>query len=214
MKYRHQMIEAKFLRPNPWNPNKVDEDAAKKLDASLKRFGVFKPIIVRLVDDEFEIIGGQHRWESAKRLGIETVPIVNLGKLDDTLAKEISLADNARWGHDDTELLASLLHDIDMEILTTVIPMNTKEIDAILSMKDIDLDSLNIDDGDDIDLAEEVAGRPTPTHQIMRFKVPIEDAELLSEKIRAVCKTEGFTESDALTNAGDALIYLLGDLGG
>ncbi|MFH3733079.1 chromosome partitioning protein ParB, partial [Acinetobacter baumannii] len=48
------------------------------------------------------------------------------------------------------------------------------------------------------------------THQIMRFKVPIEDVDAITKLIEKTIKAQGFTESDSLTNAGDALVYLLG----
>ncbi len=46
----------------------------------------------------------------------------------------------------------------------------------------------------------------------MRFKVTNADAEKITREISQVRKTHGFTAEDDLTNAGDALVYLL--LGG
>lgn len=211
MSYRHQVIDVGLLKPNPWNPNLVDPAGEKKLDASIKRLGVFKPIIVREREpDVLEIIGGQHRWESAKRLNIETVPIVNLGNIDDEKAKEIGLADNGRWGHDDAGLLAKVLDGLDIEAITGFLPFTSSDIDAIIATSEVDLDDLNLDDDDDIDLGGDTTPAP-PTHTIMRFKVPVMDAEDISEKIKRTMAEQEYNGSDSLTNAGDALVFLLGD---
>ena len=51
-----------------------------------------------------------------------------------------------------------------------------------------------------------------PTSQIMRFKVPIGDAPAIEKLIEATMKSQGFNGGDSLSNAGDALVYLLGKL--
>ena len=210
MRYRHQVVEVNQLRGNPWNPNVLDPEAEQKLDASLKRLGVFKPIIAREVKGELEIIGGHHRWESAKRIGVEEVPIINLGEVDDTRAKEIGLADNGRWGHDDAGLLADVLSDLETDELADFLPFSQKDFDAIFTASEVNLDDLDLDDDDDIDLNPDTTKAP-PTHTIMRFKVPVLDAEVLSARIKQVMKEQDFNGGDSLTNAGDALIHLLGE---
>ena len=73
-------VETSRLRPNPWNTNHVTPENEEKLRASIARFGVFKPIICReLQDGTLEILGGEHRWQTARDMGLDTVPVVNLG---------------------------------------------------------------------------------------------------------------------------------------
>src|SRR5437762_10365036 len=96
-------VDPRLLQPNPWNTNVVSPDNEAKIDASNQRLGMFKPIIVReLPDGTLQILGGAHRRESAIRLGWDQVPVFNVGPVSDKQAKEIGLADNARYGHDDT----------------------------------------------------------------------------------------------------------------
>lgn len=210
MQYEHLEIDVKLLRPNPWNTNVVSPDNEAKLDESLKRFGIFKPILARKTDDGLEILGGQHRWEAAKRLGLKKVPVISLGAIDDTTAKEIGLVDNGRYGVDDADGLANLLKNLGRPAdLATFLPYSDKELEVIFKTDALDFDSLDIDGDDD-----EIELKPTetstgPTHQIMRFKVPVEDAEWVSSLISKVIKTKGLTDSDSLTNAGDALVYIL-----
>lgn len=209
MQYLHQQVDVSALRPNPWNTNIVSPDNEAKLDESLKRFGVFKPILVRETASGLEILGGQHRWEAAKRLGHKQVPVINLGKIDESTAKEVGLVDNGRYGVDDADQLASLLKDLGKASeLASFLPYSDKELDVIFKTEALDFDALDIDGDDEIEL------KPTevsvgPSHQIMRFKVPVEDAEWISSLIQKVVKTQGLSESDSLTNAGDALVHIL-----
>src|SRR5574343_554781 len=101
MSLKQRMISPGELEPNPWNTNTMDAETEKKIEASLKRLGFFRPIVVRtLPSGELQILGGEHRWRKAIELGFDEVPIVDLGTISDDKAKEIGLADNARYGHD------------------------------------------------------------------------------------------------------------------
>ena len=196
--------------PNPWNTNTVAPDNQAKIEASIKRYGMFKPLICRTLDDgRLQIVGGEHRWEAAKAVGIQEVPIVNLGKIDDKRAKEISLIDNSRYGTDDSLKLAEVLKELDD--VSEVMPISNKELEEIFSATTIDLDALDKVEEEADEEAEETVEELTkskPTTQVMRFKVPVADAEFVQNVINGICKLQGFTGSDSLTNAGDALVFL------
>ncbi len=201
------------LRPNPWNTNIVTPENEAKLDQAIKRFGFFKPITVReSVDGEFEILGGEHRWEAALRAGLKEVPIFSVGVISDKQAKEIMLADNARYGADDTISLAELLSEIgEPEELQQYLPWNEADISAIFSSVDISLDELELEDEFDGEgKKEELTPKAAKTHTILRFKVSIPDAEKITEMVTKAQKSLDFTKSDELTNAGDVLVHLLG----
>jgi ParB-like chromosome segregation protein Spo0J len=205
------------LRPNPFNPNRVSAENEKKIRESIRRNGIFKPIIVRVVASVtgYEIIGGQHRWEQAKELGLATVPIVNLGEIDDKRAKEIGVLDNARYGADDTLSLSTILKDIgDAAELQSFLPYIDTDLTAIFSAASIDLDDLEIpeteqDDEEDAPAPAPATSAPARTHTLMRFKIGLLDAERLTKLIAQTQRDHGFKTEDELTNAGDALIHLL-----
>lgn len=205
-----QTIKISELFPNPWNTNTVAPDNQAKIEASIKRYGMFKPLICRTLDDgRLQIVGGEHRWEAAKAVGIQEVPIVNLGKIDDKRAKEISLIDNSRYGTDDSLKLAEVLKELDD--VSEVMPISNKELEEIFSATTIDLDALDKVEEEADEEAEETVEELTkskPTTQVMRFKVPVADAEFVQNVINGICKLQGFTGSDSLTNAGDALVFL------
>jgi ParB-like chromosome segregation protein Spo0J len=209
VQYRHIEVSTESLRPNPWNTNRVDPENEAKLDESLRRLGVFKPILARETAEGLEILGGQHRWESARRIGVSKIPVVNLGAIDDKTAKEIGLADNARFGTDDADGLARLLRELgDQSDISSFLPYSEKELDVIFKHDDLDLDSLDIDEDEDLELRPTTT-KSAPTSQVMRFRVLNEDAERISALIQATIKGQGLKDSDQLTNAGDALVLLL-----
>lgn len=205
------MVQAPIgrLRPNPWNTNRItDPENEARLRESMSRFGVFKPIIVReLQDGVLEILGGEHRWKMAQEMGMTEVPIVNLGPIDDRRAKEIGLVDNGRYGQDDFAELGKLVAELGKDIFT-IVPFNEADfraLDKIASQIDLDdLDSLG--DKPAMDAPELPK---SPTSQLMRFKVPIGDTPWLRQLIEQEMKRGGFTQEDDLSNAGHALVSLL-----
>lgn len=220
---KYLTVPVSCLQPNPWNTNVVSPVNDLKLEESIRRNGLFKPIIVReLPVDEgsspqqiYEIIGGEHRWRAAINIGMQQVPIVNLGDIDDKRAKEISVIDNARYGDDDTLAFAELMKELgSVEDLQSFLPYVDEDLSAIFSASNIALDALETSaDLEKIAAGEEPdeppAAKAPKTHTIMRFKVSNRDAERITALIAKTQKNQGFTLSDDLTNAGDALVFLL-----
>lgn len=196
------------LNPNPYNTNVVSPDNEEKIKESLRRFGQFKPILVREQDAGFEIIGGEHRWRAAKELGLENVAVINLGNISDEEAKKISLIDNGRYGEDDAFKLSELLSSLgDIADLSSYMPYSDQSLETLFSNTSINLDELEVDE-EELEESAPATERPPQTHVVMRFKVAIEDSEKVQKLIEKIMKEQGYTESDSLTNAGDALVYL------
>ncbi len=201
-----------LLKPSPWNSNHVSPENEIKLQESIRQFGMFKPIVVRqIAEDEYEILGGEHRWDAAREVGLTEVPVFNLGPIDDILARKITLADNARYGQDDTIELAKLLEEIGADAeLQNVLPYTDADLNSIFSSVNIALDELDLPGG--FEETDERPTEPSPekiakTHTIMRFKVTLADSEKITELLTKVKKRQGFTAADDLTNAGDALVH-------
>lgn len=207
-------VDPRSLVPNPWNSNKVGEDNMQKLKKSIQDLGFASAVVVRENSEgQYEILGGQHRTEAAIELGLDTVPVVNLGTIDDVRAKKISLVDNHRYGNDDVIQLAKIIEEIGegAEDLEAFMPVSTADIDAVLNMVDLDLDNFDLDLDEDEDEPVD-ADRPerTPkTHDVLKFRLSLRDAEEVRVLIEKTIKREGFTDNDEMTNAGDALAHLL-----
>ena len=205
----NDVVPLDALVPNPWNTNVMTPENEARVIASIERLGMFKPILVRENGEKLEILGGQHRWEALKKMGKTDAPVFNLGKISDKKAKEIGLADNARYGHDDTLALSELLKELGTaEELNIFLPYSDDELTAIFSASSIALDDLDLNGDGEAGLPPT---RPAPTSQVMRFKVPVEDATWIALHIEQTIRKQNFTSDDAMTNAGNALVHILNE---
>lgn len=204
-------VSIEELHPNPWNPNTMSPEMELKVEESIKRFGgLFKPIVVRELGSHYEILGGEHRWRAARKLGYREVPIASVGAVSDQMAKEIALADNGRYGDDDPLKLAQLLKDLPgVDELKSFLPITDDELGAIFAAQTVALDELEGLDAGATEAPTEPAARPSPTHQIMRFKVPVEDVAWVTGLIDRRMKEQGFNHQDSLENAGDAFVHIM-----
>ncbi|MGH2453500.1 MAG: ParB/RepB/Spo0J family partition protein [bacterium] len=82
------------IRPGRYQPRSEisDEDIAD-LRASIQDRGVLQPIVVRPVDDGYELVAGERRWRAAKAVGLQVVPAV-VRHLSDQESLEIALLEN------------------------------------------------------------------------------------------------------------------------
>ena len=198
------------LRSNEWNTNVVTPENEDRIKTSLERFGMFRPIIARQIKNVtgYEILGGEHRWKVASKLGYETIPVINLGFIDDKKAKEISLVDNGRYGEDDTLMLSELLKGLgDTDDLLSFMPYSHDELENIFSSSSIAFDDLDIDE--DEENIPTISEKVLQTHNIMRFKIPVEDSKFVENMIETVMRSQGFVDDDSMMNAGNAIVHLL-----
>ena len=65
------------IRPNPRQPRTVfDEDALDELVGSIREIGVLQPVVVRVVDDSYELIMGERRWRATQAAGLDVIPAI------------------------------------------------------------------------------------------------------------------------------------------
>ncbi len=82
------------LAPNPRQPRiDVDGDKLEELTLSVEAHGVLQPILVRLVDGDYEIIAGERRWRAAQRAGLEAVPCI-VQDMSDEESLQVALIEN------------------------------------------------------------------------------------------------------------------------
>lgn len=80
--------------PNRFQPREVfDERALKELAASIKEHGVIHPIIVRQVNNKYEIIAGERRYKASALAGMTKIPAI-INNLDDKEAAKVALLEN------------------------------------------------------------------------------------------------------------------------
>ncbi|KRM88679.1 ParB/RepB/Spo0J family partition protein [Liquorilactobacillus vini] len=83
------------IRPNPYQPRKdFNEAALAELTNSIKKSGVFQPIIVRKSKIKgYEIIAGERRFRASKLAGKQTIPAI-IRQLDEPQMMEIAVLEN------------------------------------------------------------------------------------------------------------------------
>src|ERR1700686_5078345 len=111
------------LIPDPDNPRKHGRAQISAIARSIEAFGFNAPI---LVDKNNKIVAGHGRYEAAKLLGLDKVPVILLDHLTPSQAKAYMLADNKltdRSTWDDPKLaihlkeLSDLVLDFDIEAI-------------------------------------------------------------------------------------------------
>ena len=88
------MIPVDQVVPNPNQPRvHFDEAALGDLADSIAQIGVLQPVLVRRVDDGFQLIAGERRWRAARRAGLTEIPAI-VRDSDDVAAVEEALVEN------------------------------------------------------------------------------------------------------------------------
>lgn len=123
-------VDRASLKPWARNPRKNDE-AAKKVAESIKRFGFAAPIVARKADGE--VIAGHTRLKAAEILGLPKVP-VRFVDLDPAEAHLLALADNklgevADW---DDAAVAAILSEYSLDD-AELAGWDSKELDKLAS---------------------------------------------------------------------------------
>ena len=82
-------------RPNPYQPRKnFDEENLKDLSDSIRKNGVFQPIIVRKSSVMgYEIIAGERRFRASKLAGKDSIPAI-VRAIDDEQMMEVAVLEN------------------------------------------------------------------------------------------------------------------------
>lgn len=93
---KYQVIEMAKLFESKSNPRQSkDSGKMKELEDSILEKGVLQPIVVRPVEDKFEIVCGARRYTASKNIGLTSIPAC-IRTLDDKAVLEIQLIENAQ----------------------------------------------------------------------------------------------------------------------
>ncbi|WP_373473293.1 ParB/RepB/Spo0J family partition protein [Sphingorhabdus lacus] len=88
------LIAVASIRPNPEQPRRhFADEKLEELAASIRRHGIIQPIVVRPLDDGYQIVAGERRWRAAQRAQIHEVPAI-VRNFDDAETLEIALLEN------------------------------------------------------------------------------------------------------------------------
>jgi ParB-like chromosome segregation protein Spo0J len=186
----------------PWDKNpRVNDTAVDAVAKSIETFGFNVPI---LYDQQMTIVAGHVRWKAAKRLGLKTVPGIQLSltraQRDAFAVADNKTADIADWDYD---ILEDILKDLPEEgIDLSSLGFSEAELDAILKPAE----DFNWDDFEE-DLEE---FQQDATYVFLPVKVPIDMRQSAREAIRRCAKERAIAEKDDARLAGLVVMSLLG----
>ena len=89
-------INIDLIMPNRFQPRLVfDEKALNELADSIKEHGIIEPIIVRPLNDKYEIIAGERRYKAACIAGLTKVPVI-VKRLSDYKSAQVAVIENVQ----------------------------------------------------------------------------------------------------------------------
>lgn len=180
-------LDPGVLMPNGYNPNRMDDEMYAKAIASIRAFGFIDPITVREVGLTYEIVDGEHRWMAAKDEGLNPVPVITLGELDDDTAKQLTIVLNETRGSADPRKLAALLKDLSsrnsVTDLLATLPYSKDLFDRLIGASKIDWSEL---EAPIRPASGKLGGWVERT-----YRMPVDSAEVIDRAIARFRETEG-----------------------
>ncbi len=86
--------EVGLIDPSPGQPRRTfDEQALEELSESIVQSGLIQPLVVRRVEERYELIAGERRLRASKMAGLKRVPVV-VKDVSDAVAFALALIEN------------------------------------------------------------------------------------------------------------------------
>jgi len=98
------------------NARKITEESLKDLEISINTLGVIRPLII---NDEHELISGNQRTKTMKKIGVEEVPVVNVGKIAKNDHINFTLLVNS-MEHNKSKVVIKGIEEVDLNEFVTL----------------------------------------------------------------------------------------------
>ena len=87
-------VNIERIKRSPYQPRRVfSKESLQELADSIKAKGLIQPIVVRRINDDYELIAGERRWRAAQIAGLHEVPVV-IRQVDDETALVMAIVEN------------------------------------------------------------------------------------------------------------------------
>lgn len=87
-------ISVNDIIPSPYQPRTIfSDDRLEELCRTIRTHGVIQPIVVRIRNNQYELIAGERRLRAVKKLGLETIPAI-IREFNDSQSASIALIEN------------------------------------------------------------------------------------------------------------------------
>lgn len=118
----------KIVLPKRQPRRYFDPEKLAQLTQSVKEHGILEPLLVRPLEDGYELIAGERRYRAAKEVGLAEVPVV-VREFNDRQALQVALIENLQRDDlnpvDETEGL--------LQLMAIELDISTDEIVSILN---------------------------------------------------------------------------------
>lgn len=157
-----KMVNPERLSPYANNARTHSPRQIDQIAASIKQFGFNNPILITA--RTMEIIAGHGRWQAARKLGLKSVPVIELRHLSEDERRAYIIADNrlaelAGWDRDILSIELQHLYEAPSDAFQVEITgFDGAELDALLAGQDDDAGDNENDVPDLPDRAVTVAG--------------------------------------------------------
>ncbi len=85
-----------IIVPNRFQPRLTfDDRGLVELANSIKEHGIIQPLILRKVEDKYEIVAGERRFKAARMANLTTVPAI-ITNMDDNKSAEVAIVENVQ----------------------------------------------------------------------------------------------------------------------
>ena len=152
LKTEHNIVYLTLDEIKPYDNNpRNNTEAVKQVKKSLRDFGFQNPIIV---DKDMVIICGHTRYEAAKELKLESVPVIIADELTEQQVKAFRLVDNKTAEYEEWD------YDKLMEEIANITDFDMGEYEFNLIEEEDDLEKIVEDTPPDPELEEEAISKP------------------------------------------------------
>jgi DNA modification methylase len=99
------------LTLNPNNPRRHPASQIKSLSQSIAAFGFNVPV---LIDGDHRVVAGEARVTAARKLGLDTIPVIRIEHLDPNALRAFKIAENrlSELGSWDDQVLGEILSEL------------------------------------------------------------------------------------------------------
>jgi len=182
-----KMVETEALKPNEYNPNIMTDEQFQSLVDDFRENGfVGQPIII---NDNNEIIDGEHRWRAASFLNFEAVPVVYFNPRDADHQKMLTIGWNAKRGEMSPLKLAGLISELNqkytLEELSSKLGFSANQLKDTLAMSQVTKEFID-------KIKKEAEEREQEVPMVMNFAVSKEQEKVISEALEiSIGKSKG-----------------------
>lgn len=193
-----QNLPIEHIRRGKYQPRvHMGADALEELANSIRAQGIVQPIVVRRIDDGYELIAGERRWRAAQMAGLETIPSV-VRDIPDQAAAAMALIENIQRENlnplEEAQAIRRLIGEFEMthQDAATAVGRSRTAVTNLLRLLDLHDAVKERVNARELEmgharclLALPVDRQPQAAEQIVRRQLSVREAERLVRRLLA-----------------------------